>query len=137
MKFKQTAGGPQTAAAGSGGGWFANLGKGFGTGVLSSGGPQKEDKAYKTCLTYMKSFQGKRVIMTGGTGGIGSKVAKKLLKAGKEFEKSLFNSDRCHCRDASQRPNKGGRCSKLERRKDKEREELHPHSFELRRALLD
>lgn len=31
----------------------------------------------------MQSFQGKNVIMTGATGGIGSKVAKKLLKAGK------------------------------------------------------
>ena len=30
----------------------------------------------------MKCFEGKSVIMTGATGGIGSKVAKKLLKAG-------------------------------------------------------
>lgn len=30
----------------------------------------------------MSSFKDKKVIMTGGTGGIGSKVAKKLLKAG-------------------------------------------------------
>jgi len=35
-------------------------------------------------LTYLKGYQGKNVIMTGGTGGIGSKVAKKLLKAGNE-----------------------------------------------------
>jgi FlaA1/EpsC-like NDP-sugar epimerase len=31
----------------------------------------------------MKSYQGKNVIITGGTGAIGSKVVKKLLKAGK------------------------------------------------------
>jgi NAD(P)-dependent dehydrogenase (short-subunit alcohol dehydrogenase family) len=31
----------------------------------------------------MKDFKDKRVIMTGATGGIGAKVAKKLLKAGK------------------------------------------------------
>jgi FlaA1/EpsC-like NDP-sugar epimerase len=31
----------------------------------------------------MKHFEGKSVVLTGGTGGIGSKVAKKLLKAGK------------------------------------------------------
>ena len=30
----------------------------------------------------MKSFEGKSVLITGGTGGIGSKVARKLLKAG-------------------------------------------------------
>jgi len=31
----------------------------------------------------MNYYAGKNVIMTGATGGIGSKVAKKLLKAGK------------------------------------------------------
>jgi len=35
-------------------------------------------------LTYKKSYNGKNVIMTGGTGGIGSKVAKKLLKSGNQ-----------------------------------------------------
>ena len=43
----------------------------------------KVEKNYETCLTYMKHFEGKSVVMTGGTGGIGAKVAKKLLKAGK------------------------------------------------------
>lgn len=33
-------------------------------------------------MTYTKSFAGKNVIMTGATGGIGSKVARKLLKSG-------------------------------------------------------
>jgi short-subunit dehydrogenase len=31
----------------------------------------------------MNSFRDKNVIMTGATGGIGAKVAKKLLKSGK------------------------------------------------------
>lgn len=44
---------------------------------------EKEVKNYTTCMSHMKSFQGKSFIMTGATGGIGSKVAKKLLKAGK------------------------------------------------------
>jgi NAD(P)-dependent dehydrogenase (short-subunit alcohol dehydrogenase family) len=34
-------------------------------------------------MTYQKDFNGKNVIMTGATGGIGSAVAKKLLKNGK------------------------------------------------------
>jgi NAD(P)-dependent dehydrogenase (short-subunit alcohol dehydrogenase family) len=34
-------------------------------------------------LTYSKGFAGKKFIMTGATGGIGAKVAKRLLKAGK------------------------------------------------------
>jgi len=32
----------------------------------------------------MQTYVGKHVIITGGTGAIGSKVAKKLLKAGKK-----------------------------------------------------
>src|SRR5687768_7444588 len=73
VKFKQT-----------GGGWCSNIGKGIG-GAFTGGVPEKEIKNYQTCLTYMKSFNGKRVIMTGATGGIGSKVAKKLIKAGKDL----------------------------------------------------
>jgi 3-oxoacyl-ACP reductase-like protein len=62
-----------------------------GTGILSRLGNSlgiappiatKFDKGTETCLTYMKDFKDKRVIMTGATGGIGAKVAKKLLKAG-------------------------------------------------------
>jgi FlaA1/EpsC-like NDP-sugar epimerase len=45
---------------------------------------QKEEKPYQTCLDHMKFYQGKNVIITGGTGAIGSKVVKKLLKAGKQ-----------------------------------------------------
>ena len=37
----------------------------------------------------MKNFEGKSVVLTGGTGGIGSKVAKKLLKAGKLIRSHL------------------------------------------------
>jgi len=33
----------------------------------------------------MQTYHGKNVIITGGTGAIGSKVAKKLLKAGKNI----------------------------------------------------
>jgi hypothetical protein len=43
---------------------------------------QKVEKQYETSLDHMKWFEGKSVIMTGATGAIGSKVAKKLLKAG-------------------------------------------------------
>lgn len=43
---------------------------------------EKEPKTHLSCLDYMNSFKGKNIIMTGATGGIGSKVAKKLLKAG-------------------------------------------------------
>jgi FlaA1/EpsC-like NDP-sugar epimerase len=46
----------------------------------------KAEKTFETSLTYMKSFEGKSVVLTGGTGGIGSKVAKKLLKAGKHLD---------------------------------------------------
>lgn len=42
----------------------------------------QEVKNYTSALTYMNTFQGKNIIMTGATGAIGSKVAKKLLKAG-------------------------------------------------------
>lgn len=33
-------------------------------------------------MTYLDSYKGKGVIMTGGTGGIGSKVLKRLVKVG-------------------------------------------------------
>lgn len=33
-------------------------------------------------MTYMRFYSGKNVILTGATGGVGSKVAKKLIKAG-------------------------------------------------------
>ena len=59
----------------------------FGGGFLSGG---KDAKNYSTCLTYMKSFEGKNVVMTGATGGIGSIVAKKLLKAG-NFSYLFYN----------------------------------------------
>ena len=35
-----------------------------------------------TSLKYMESYLGKNCIVTGATGAVGSKVAKKLLKAG-------------------------------------------------------
>ena len=44
---------------------------------------EKKKKDYVTSLTYANSFSGKNVIMTGATGGIGSKVARKLVKNGK------------------------------------------------------
>ncbi len=79
VKAKQGPGAQGIAAAGQ---WFSKIGTGF-TGIPGfGGGAQKEEKNYTTCMTYMNSFQGKAVVMTGATGGIGSKVAKKLLKAG-------------------------------------------------------
>lgn len=51
----------------------------------------------------MKHFEGKNVILTGATGGIGSKVAKKLLKAGmKPFIVNKLTSyiNRCQSRYA-------------------------------------
>ena len=36
-------------------------------------------------MTHLQTYQGKSCIMTGGTGGIGSKVLKRLLKAGNQF----------------------------------------------------
>jgi len=38
----------------------------------------------------MKSFEGKNVIMTGATGGIGSQVARKLLKNGINYLNSFI-----------------------------------------------
>ena len=43
-------------------------------------------------MSHMESYRGKSVIMTGGTGGIGSKVLKRLLKAGKM---QIFKFYRC------------------------------------------
>lgn len=37
----------------------------------------------------MKFYSGKNVILTGATGGVGSKVAKKLIKAGKNHLKLI------------------------------------------------
>ena len=53
----QTAGGPQSQAPATGGagGWFANIGKGFG-GAFTGAVPEKEAKHYQTCLTHMKQF---------------------------------------------------------------------------------
>ena len=56
-------------------------------GIVGGGQPaslpgQIVEKSYSSCLTHMQTYQGKNVIITGGTGTIGSKVAKKLLKAG-------------------------------------------------------
>ena len=42
-------------------------------------------------MTYMKFYSGKNVILTGATGGVGSKVAKKLIKAGKNHFKANSN----------------------------------------------
>ena len=55
------------------------------SGLLGFGGSsfaQKQPKNYTSQMTHMKCYQGKNVILTGGTGGIGSKVLKRLLKAG-------------------------------------------------------
>ena len=70
---------------GAAGSWLQKNVGGFGSAFTGFAGGQaeKEVKNYTTCLTHMKSFQGKNIIMTGATGGIGSKVCKKLLKAGK------------------------------------------------------
>lgn len=89
VKAKQggTTGGGNTTLGGVAGGWLSRIGGGFGGGSTV---PEKEVKNYTTCLTYMKSFEGKNVIMTGATGGIGSKVAKKLLKAGNLFKSYRF-----------------------------------------------
>jgi len=61
----------------AGAGFLSRLGNGLGL-----VGEAKQNKPYQTNLTYMKSYQGKSIIMTGATGGIGSKVAKRLMKAG-------------------------------------------------------
>jgi len=67
----------QKAGASAGAGWFGGLG------FNKSKGPQKASKSFETSLTYSNYFAGKNVIMTGATGGIGSKVARKLVKYGK------------------------------------------------------
>ena len=63
-------------------GFFGGGGGGFGFG-------SKKEKNTTTQMTHMKSYQGKGVIMTGATGGIGSKVAKKLIKAGNSLNSNL------------------------------------------------
>ena len=80
-EVKQKQSGIGSAAAG----FFSKVGGGLGgfTGFGFGAQAEKREKSFTTCLTHMKTFQGKSVIMTGATGGIGSKVAKKLLKAGK------------------------------------------------------
>ena len=69
------------SVSGTAGQWFSKIGGGLGFGPT-----QKESKNYTTCLTYMKYFEGKHVIMTGATGGLGAKVARKLLKAGNTID---------------------------------------------------
>lgn len=61
----------------AGAGLLSRIGNGLGL-----VGETKIDKPYQTNLTYLKSYQGKSIIITGATGGIGSKVAKRLMKAG-------------------------------------------------------
>ena len=70
----------------AGAGFLSRLGNGLGIAANST----KTDKTHSTQLTYMKHFEGKSVVMTGATGGIGSKVAKKLLKAGMKKCKTDF-----------------------------------------------
>jgi NAD(P)-dependent dehydrogenase (short-subunit alcohol dehydrogenase family) len=43
----------------------------------------------------MNTFMGKNVLMTGATGGIGSKVAKKLIKAGIFSLNCVISYGRC------------------------------------------
>ena len=52
-----------------------------------TGPVQKVEKPYQTCLTFGSFYEGKHVILTGATGGIGCKVAKKLLKAGMKIKR--------------------------------------------------
>lgn len=66
----------------AGAGWLSSMGNKLGI-VLPE---KKAEKNYESCLTYMKGYYGKNVVMTGATGGIGSKVAKRLLKAGRYCE---------------------------------------------------
>jgi aspartate-semialdehyde dehydrogenase len=61
------------------GNFFNKLG--FGEGAAAA----KKEKNYTTCLKHMETFRGKNVIMTGATGAVGEKVAKKLIKAGIYF----------------------------------------------------
>ena len=61
---------------------------------FGSGAQDKLPKNYTTQMTYMSTFKDKSVIMTGATGGIGSKVAKRLIKAGKSSQVFL-NASRC------------------------------------------
>ena len=63
--------------------WLKQIG--FGPGLTSAFGfssQRKEEKTYTSCLKYPKFFEGKNVLVTGATGGIGAKVTKKLLKYG-------------------------------------------------------
>ncbi len=80
---EEAKGGPG-ATGGAGPGWLSGLGQGI-SNMQSAFQKQDAAKDYKTSMTFMRSFEGKRVILTGGTGGIGSKVTKKLIKAGKQF----------------------------------------------------
>lgn len=60
----------------------------------------KKPKDYVSQMSHMESYRGKSVIMTGGTGGIGSKVLKRLLKAGKM---QIFKFYRCQSSGVCQR----------------------------------
>ncbi len=92
--------GNQNAFGGAGNWLQKNLGGFGGSNILSYAGQgtggENLPKNYTTCLTYMNHFQGKSVIITGATGGIGSKVAKRLLKAGKIQSSHFYRSTSCH-----------------------------------------
>lgn len=84
VKARQGATTPGTLAnpGAAGAGWLQKIGNNLG---LALPVQTKFDKTTETSLTYMKDFHGKSVLMTGATGGIGAKVAKKLMKAGKKI----------------------------------------------------
>lgn len=73
----------------AGAGWISRIGNNLGIAQGIAQVMPKAEKTFETSLTYMKSFEGKSIVLTGGTGGIGSKVAKKLLKAGKPLNHSF------------------------------------------------
>ncbi len=73
---EETKGGKtKTGTAGGGGGFFGGMNLG------GFGAKESRDKAkYKSALKHGQDFQGKGVIMTGGTGGIGSQILKQIRK---------------------------------------------------------
>jgi hypothetical protein len=66
----------QNAAAGGnqGSGWLSRVGQGI------MGGGEAEEDNFITSMKHLDSLANKNIIVTGGTGGIGSEVVSELVK---------------------------------------------------------